>query len=65
MKTAEALIVIDLQNGVCKTGIRIENLDTVVQGVNQRIAQYRKAKRPIIFVQHNDEELVAIPRRGN
>lgn len=53
-----ALLVIDLQNGVCNEDGRIYNYDSLIQGVNERIKAYRKTADPIIFVQHNDAELV-------
>lgn len=57
---AEALVIIDLQNGVCYDGKQeIDHLETLIGKVQQRIRGYHEAGRPIIFVQHNDEELVA------
>lgn len=55
---ADVLIVIDLQNGVCYSGEHLYNLKDLLNKVNNRIALYRKLHKPIIFVQHCDEELV-------
>jgi nicotinamidase-related amidase len=56
---ADSLIVIDLQNGVCFNGLhQIEDLDQVINTINQRIQCYREANKPIIFVQHRDEDLI-------
>ena len=55
MKTSDALIVIDMQNEVCAGIYRKEEL---IEQINQRILTYRKAKKPIIFIQHNDDELI-------
>lgn len=41
---ADVLIVIDLQNLLTK--------------VNKRIPSYRKSSKPIIFIQHCDDDLV-------
>lgn len=55
---ADVLIVIDLQNGVCYNGEQLFDLKSLLTKVNNRIALYREANKPIIFVQHCDEELV-------
>ena len=49
--TQDILIVIDLQNDVCEQLYQRENLLTKV---NQRIAVYRAAGKPILFIQHNE-----------
>ncbi|GGC91763.1 cysteine hydrolase family protein [Enterococcus wangshanyuanii] len=56
--TNRALIVIDLQNGLEQTGNGLFQLNDVLTGVNQRICAYRKQQQPIIFIQHEDEELI-------
>lgn len=56
--SADVLIVIDLQNGVCYSGDHLFELQNLLTKVNKRIALYRKLHKPIIFVQHCDEELV-------
>ncbi|MGF9700382.1 cysteine hydrolase family protein [Paenibacillus sp. MABNR03] len=56
--SADVLIVIDLQNGVCFSGEHLFDLDNLLSRVNSRITLYRELHRPIIFVQHCDEELV-------
>lgn len=55
---ADILIVIDLQNGVCYCNEHLFGLDELLAKVNERISLYRKLHKPIIFVQHCDEELV-------
>lgn len=53
-----ALIVIDLQKGLDTKEAGLFRLPEVLIGVNQRIAEYRKFELPIIFIQHEDEDLV-------
>ncbi|CAM3192296.1 cysteine hydrolase family protein [Sporolactobacillus spathodeae] len=53
-----ALIVIDLQIGVQTETTPLYQLDRVLDGVNERIALFRKENHPIIFVQHHDQGLV-------
>lgn len=56
---ADALLIIDMQNGVCKhNDIHIENLDKCISLINSRITTYQSYNKPIIFIQHNDETLV-------
>ena len=55
---ADVLIVIDLQNGVCYGENQLFNLQNLIDKVNKRIALYRQLHKPIIFVQHCDEELI-------
>lgn len=54
----KALIVIDLQNGLEHSDTRLFQLTTVLTGVNQRIADYRNKQQPILFIQHEDNELI-------
>ncbi|MCX2187432.1 cysteine hydrolase family protein [Limosilactobacillus pontis] len=55
----KALIIIDMQNGVVNpAGKVIYNQTGLVHLINERIAAYRQAQLPIIFVQHVDEDLV-------
>jgi len=55
---ADALLIIDMQNGVCKSdNCEIENLNECIHRINNRIKQYRLKGKPIIFIQHNDESL--------
>ncbi|GMK38891.1 amidase [Paenibacillus sp. CCS19] len=56
--SADVLIVIDLQNGVCYDSEHLFGLDRLLAKVNDRISLYRKLHKPIIFVQHCDEDLV-------
>lgn len=58
MALQDALLIIDLQNGVCHGVQPVANLAQVVTGVNQRIKRYRAAQRPVIFVQHTDADLL-------
>lgn len=58
LPTSDALLVIDFQNGVCKEPKDIFNLQECVIEINNRISAYREINKLIIFVQHNDEELV-------
>ncbi|PEL14035.1 cysteine hydrolase family protein [Bacillus sp. AFS017336] len=55
---ADVLIVIDLQNGVCYSGENLFELEDLLIKVNKRISLYRKMNKPIVFVQHCDEELI-------
>jgi len=55
---ADVLIVIDLQNGVCFSAEHLVELPRLLTKVNNRISCYREQQKPIIFVQHRDEELV-------
>ena len=54
----DILLIIDLQNGLQTKTNRLYKIENVLMTVNQRIAAYRKAGKPIVFVQHVDEELV-------
>ncbi|MBO0444760.1 hypothetical protein IGJ55_000226 [Enterococcus sp. AZ170] len=56
--TNQALIIIDLQIGLESFGTGLFQRDKVLVGVNQRISEYRKQQLPIIFIQHEDEDLV-------
>ncbi|RUS43931.1 cysteine hydrolase family protein [Cohnella sp. AR92] len=55
---ADVLIVIDLQNGVCHNNEHLFELEKLLTRVNERISLYRKSHKPIVFVQHCDEDLV-------
>ncbi|WEG72551.1 isochorismatase family protein [Vagococcus intermedius] len=55
---ADCLLVIDLQVGLDTVEAPLHELERIVYEVNQRIALYRSVKRPIIFIQHEDERLV-------
>lgn len=56
--SADILIIIDLQNGVCYGETHLFDLRNLITKVNNRISLYRGLQKPIIFVQHCDEELV-------
>ncbi|MFD0897748.1 cysteine hydrolase family protein [Loigolactobacillus binensis] len=51
---AQALLVIDMQNGLHD----VANFAAVVAKVNQRIALYRQRRKPIIFIQHHEPEMI-------
>ena len=53
-----ALLIIDLQIGVQPENDQLCNLTNVLNGVNQRIRLHRETNNPIIFVQHNDNDLL-------
>ncbi|WP_336789616.1 cysteine hydrolase family protein [Paenibacillus sp. MMO-177] len=55
---ADVLIVIDLQNGVCYNKEHLYELQKLLTKVGERISLFRKLQKPIIFVQHCDEDLV-------
>ncbi len=55
---ADILIVIDLQNGVCYSEEHLFDLQNLLTKVNKRISSYRKSNKPILFVQHCDNDLV-------
>lgn len=56
--TADAIVVIDLQKGVCFDSSPIHELETVTALVNKRIKTYETIGKPVIFVQHEDAQLV-------
>ncbi|MGX7418996.1 cysteine hydrolase family protein [Carnobacterium gallinarum] len=58
MELEDVLVIIDLQNGLQTEEKHLHKIENVLMGVNQRIAAYRQVEKPIIFVQHSDEELV-------
>ncbi|OLZ71342.1 cysteine hydrolase [Streptomyces sp. IMTB 2501] len=51
-----ALLVIDVQNGVMVPGS--PNRDEVIANINTLIGKARTADVPVIWIQHQDEELV-------
>ncbi|ALS02197.1 amidase [Enterococcus silesiacus] len=55
----KALIIIDLQKGLNHFGTGLFHLNEVLAGTNERIADYRNNHLPIIFIQHEDDDLVA------
>ncbi|MFM9132594.1 MAG: cysteine hydrolase family protein [Actinomycetota bacterium] len=50
-----ALVVIDMQNGVVANA---HNRDAVISNISALVASARTTGVPVIWVQHNDEELV-------
>ncbi|MBZ2202281.1 MAG: cysteine hydrolase family protein [Liquorilactobacillus hordei] len=55
---ADVLMIIDMQNGVCRSSEPLVNLTQVISGIKERIDIYRSQNKPVIFVQHNDKDLV-------
>ncbi|MBZ6004165.1 isochorismatase family protein [Leuconostoc gelidum subsp. aenigmaticum] len=55
--TTEALLVVDLQNDVCKEPKDIFHLQKCVNEINNRILAYRETDQLLIFIQHNDKKL--------
>lgn len=55
----DALLVIDLQNGVChKNEIDVDHFEDLIVQVSNRIKSYADSSKPVIIVQHEDKELV-------
>ncbi|POP45908.1 cysteine hydrolase [Superficieibacter electus] len=54
-----ALIIIDMQKGLHTPEKPLFHLAAILAGINQRIAIYRQAGEPVIFIQHHDEDLPA------
>lgn len=54
---ADALLVIDLQNGVVAGG-DARYLTSVVAKINCQLSLYSQNGKPIIIIQHNDDQLV-------
>lgn len=55
---ADALIVMAMQNGICRGDKPLANLDQLITGINDRIREYWSHDKPIIFIQNNDANLV-------
>lgn len=55
---ADALVVIDIQNGVVKGNERVVNFDQLITRVNDRINDYHQAGKVLIYIQHCDESLL-------
>lgn len=56
MATADALLIIDMQNGVCHYKDQsVPNLKNLIININDRIKTYASEEKPIIFIQHTDE----------
>lgn len=51
---ADALVVVDMQRGLQYS----YNFDGLIHSINDRIFNYRQDNLPIIFIQHNDQDLV-------
>jgi nicotinamidase-related amidase len=55
--TSDALLVIDLQNGVCRGLTDIDHLEKIIQQTNELIQQYHDDEKKVIFIQHNEKGL--------
>lgn len=55
---SDALLVIDIQNGVVKGEHSVANLAFLIDQVNKRIKQYTETNKEIIYIQHCDKDLV-------
>lgn len=53
-----ALIVIDMQNGLENSTTKLFNKTLVIKKINQRIQWFRALGWPVIFIQHEDQQLV-------
>ncbi|MFC6177649.1 cysteine hydrolase family protein [Companilactobacillus huachuanensis] len=51
---ADALVIIDMQRALQYS----YNFDGLIHSINDRIFSYRQDNLPIIFIQHNDQDLV-------
>ncbi|AYE39144.1 cysteine hydrolase family protein [Companilactobacillus zhachilii] len=51
---ADALIIVDMQKALQYS----YNFNGLVHNINDRISQYRQSNKPIIFIQHNDQDVV-------
>lgn len=47
---AQVLIVIDMQQAL----VEMDQREQVIKTINQRIDNYRQAKRPVVFIQHTE-----------
>lgn len=60
-KTSDVLLVIDLQKGVChdsSTSSTIDRLESLTTLVNKRTQHFEQLGKPVIFIQHEDEQLI-------
>lgn len=58
METADVLIIIDMQKGVCHYEDQtISHFEHIVSRINDRISAYASEEKPVIFIQHTDEYL--------
>ncbi|MBS0949187.1 isochorismatase family protein [Weissella minor] len=57
-KVADALIIIDMQKGVCQnTGEDINRLSEMTEAINQRATLYHQIGLPVIWIQHQDDQI--------
>ena len=56
----DALLIIDVQVGVCFGEEQIHHLEELLTNINSKIDSYAQQNKPIIFVQHEDEDLVSL-----
>lgn len=58
MARADVLIIIDMQNGVCRyENESLYNLEKIILEIQKLIAEYKAESKPIVFIQHMDEYL--------
>lgn len=57
MQLSDALVIIDLQKGVCSATNPIYNLESLIQRLNSRISDYFNEQKTIVFIQHTDSDL--------
>ncbi|XLM23369.1 cysteine hydrolase, partial [Chromobacterium piscinae] len=55
--TDTALLIIDVQVGVVEGELRAARLDSVLDNLNLAIAKARQRGMPVIFVQHEEDDL--------
>lgn len=59
MKTADVLVIIDMQNGVCHYEDQtIPDFGSLVSGINERIDTYTRNSKPVVFIRHTDDYLL-------
>lgn len=54
---ADALLIIDMQNGVCFEKGKIYHYDYLVHLINTRIDKYYEQRKPVIFIRHESDTL--------
>lgn len=58
MWSADVLLVIDMQNGICRRGVADSlDLSNLMQRINTRVQSYHALDKPIIWLQHHDDDI--------
>ncbi|SUP58833.1 Isochorismatase family [Weissella viridescens] len=58
MWSADVLLVIDMQNGICRRGVADSlDLSNLMQRINTRVQSYHALDKPIIWIQHHDDDI--------